>query len=59
MWVAMGPFYQMIKWHQQISRYCMIEWVEAALVKESKIQAWQEFGYVLAAISKIESRKNA
>ena len=54
MWVAMGLFYQMI---QKDWRYCMLEWAGATFVKLTKIQAWQELVFVLAAISKIESRQ--
>ena len=40
-------------------RYCMLEWAWATFVKLTKIQAWQELVFVLAAIRKIESREKA
>ena len=35
----------------------MLEWAGAKFVKLTKIQAWQELVFVLAAISNIESRE--
>ena len=37
----------------------MLEWAVATFVKLTKIQAWQELVFVLAAISNIESREKA
>ena len=37
----------------------MLEWAGATFVKLTKIQAWQELVFVLAAISKIDSRERA
>ena len=37
-------------------RYFMLEWAGATFVKLTKIQAWQELVFILAAISKLESR---
>ena len=37
----------------------MLQWAGATFVKLTKIQAWQELVFVLAAISKIESREKA
>ena len=37
----------------------MLEWAGATFVKLTKIQAWQELVFVLAAISNIESREKA
>ena len=37
----------------------MLEWAGATFVKLTKIQAWQELVFVLAAISKVESREKA
>ena len=36
----------------------MLEWAGATFVKLTKIRAWQELVFVLAVISKIESREN-
>ena len=37
----------------------MLEWAGATFVKLTKIRAWQELVFVLAAISEIESREKA
>ena len=37
----------------------MLEWAGATFVKLTKIRAWQELVFVLAVISKIESREKA
>ena len=58
MWVAKGHFYQITP---KTTEYivCMLDWAQATFVKGSKIQSWQELGFILAAISKIESREKA
>ena len=37
----------------------MLEWAGTTFVKLTKIRAWQELVFVLAAISKIESHEKA
>ena len=59
MLVAMGLFYQMIPKTLTILYAWVNEWAGATFVKLTKIQAWQELVFVLAAISKIESREKA
>ena len=57
MWIARGFFYQMIP--KNLTIFVMLEWAGATFVKLTKLQAWQELVFVLAAISNIESREKA
>ena len=58
MFIHVGSYGSPLSYYTEKSwRYCMLEWAGATFVKLTKIKAWQELVFVLAAISKIESWK--